>query len=202
MRIDENTYSRLVRWLQVLLPILALGVLSTLFLVPRTIQPAQELRYSQVDVDAMAREQRISQPNFHGMTEDGAAVSIKAETAMPDPNDPAHVTGQGIQAQIALRSGDLIDIAAQTMDVNPAIGRAALVGDVRITSKSGYRIATQALQVSLSETRLSSDQETRITGALGEITAGGFELSEHSSVRDRFVLLFKDGVRVLYTPGN
>lgn len=190
MRIDEAAYSRLISWLQVLLPLLALAVLSTLFLVPKTIQPAQELRYSEVDVDSLAREQRISQPNFHGVTSQGDALSISAESAVPDPGDPSHVTGEVVRAEIALRSGDRIDIAAAAMEVNPRQGQAALTGDVRITSQSGYEITTEILRVSLTQTHMSSETPTRITGALGEISAGGFELKEHETASDRFVLLF------------
>ncbi len=49
----DNTYSRVVAWLKILLPLLALAILSTLFLVARTIDPAQNIPYADVDIDEL-----------------------------------------------------------------------------------------------------------------------------------------------------
>jgi len=60
----DNTYSRVVAWLRIALPLLALAILSTLFLLARTIDPAQNLPYADIDIDELTREQRIGNPQF------------------------------------------------------------------------------------------------------------------------------------------
>jgi len=81
VRLDDNTYSRVVAWAKVLLPLLALALLSTLFLVARTVDPAQKLPFADIDVDAIAREQRIGAPKFNGVTKEGTAISLSADSA-------------------------------------------------------------------------------------------------------------------------
>ena len=89
MASHDNTYSRLIAWLKVLLPVLALVLLSTMFLIARTIDPNRALAYAKVNLDNLTRSQRVSAPRFSGVTEDGAALSFSASTAEPDPDDPA-----------------------------------------------------------------------------------------------------------------
>jgi lipopolysaccharide export system protein LptC len=56
-------YSRLVAWLKIILPLIALGILATLFLVSRTIDPSQTIPYADVDVQDLARNQRVGAPS-------------------------------------------------------------------------------------------------------------------------------------------
>ena len=55
-------WSRLVAALKVLLPLAALAILSTLFLVSNRINPEDALPYADVDVEARLREPRITAP--------------------------------------------------------------------------------------------------------------------------------------------
>ena len=100
MVVADNTYSRLVAWLKILFPLIALAILSTLFLVARTVDPAQDLPYADVDVAELAREQRIGQPNYSGVTADGAAISLSARSALPDADNPRRITGTDVNADI------------------------------------------------------------------------------------------------------
>jgi len=79
------TYSRVVAWLKVIFPLSALALLSTLFLFARSIDPEQSIPFADVDVKELAREPRITAPEFSGMTADGAAITISAATAKTDP---------------------------------------------------------------------------------------------------------------------
>ncbi|MGB3251218.1 MAG: hypothetical protein WBB13_18855, partial [Tabrizicola sp.] len=72
-RVDRHT--RLVGWLKVALPLTALAILSTLFLVARRIDPEAALPYAEVDVEDLAREPRMTAPTYAGTTEDGAALT-------------------------------------------------------------------------------------------------------------------------------
>ena len=59
MTMYDNSYSRFVALTKVILPIIALGILSTLFLFSRNIDPTQSIPYADVDVEGLAREQQI-----------------------------------------------------------------------------------------------------------------------------------------------
>ena len=52
-----NTYSTVVSWAKIILPLVALGLLSTLFLFSRTPDPNRAIPFAAVDVEELAREQ-------------------------------------------------------------------------------------------------------------------------------------------------
>ena len=88
-RVDRHT--RLVGWLKVILPLTALAILSTLFLVARRVDPEAALPYAEVDVEDLAREPRMTAPTYAGTTEDGAALTLSAS----DPGDDDIVAAAG-----------------------------------------------------------------------------------------------------------
>ena len=55
-------HSRLVFWLKIVLPLIALAILSTLFLVSRNIGGDGTVPFSDVDLDALARDPQLTAP--------------------------------------------------------------------------------------------------------------------------------------------
>ncbi len=202
MAISDNTYSRVVSWLKILLPLLALAILSTMFLVARKVDPAQDLPFADVDVDELAREQRIGQPNYSSVTEDGSAISISAESAQPDADDPDRLSGTAVNAGIDLPQGGRIDIVAQAMRVDNAAGVAVLQGGVEIATSDNLTLRTDAIEVALDATRVESQVQTVVTAPEATLTAGRFRLTGQGNAAHPYVLVFKDGVKLIYDPGE
>lgn len=200
MRIGDSTRSRIVAWLKILLPLAALALLSTLFLVARTVDPAQQLPFADVDVEEIAREERIGSPEYSGVTAEGAAIALSATSASPAPNDPNRVTGMGVRAEIDLPDGEKFAISAGNMQVDYSKGTVALRDDIRINSGSGYEIRTGALDVALNSTRVESDSKTTLTGAIGNLSANSFRLSATDDTNTSYVLVFKGDVKLVYNP--
>ena len=75
--------TRTVRWLRVLLPLLALAMLSTLFLFSRGSDGESQIPYADVDAEAMARDPRLVAPEYAGVTPDGAQLTLRATEAAP-----------------------------------------------------------------------------------------------------------------------
>jgi lipopolysaccharide export system protein LptC len=90
----RDRHSRVVGWLKVALPLAALAILSTLFLLSDRIDPEDALPYAEVDVEELAREPRMTAPTYAGMTTDGAALSLTAVEARPSAGtNPATAAG-------------------------------------------------------------------------------------------------------------
>ena len=79
----DNLHSRLVAVLKVALPLIALGILSSLFLLSGRIDPEDAIPYAEVDVAARLREPRMTDAGFAGVTADGAALTLNAAEAKP-----------------------------------------------------------------------------------------------------------------------
>ncbi|MEM8548926.1 MAG: hypothetical protein AAGF46_12275 [Pseudomonadota bacterium] len=200
MRIDDSTYSRVINWLKILLPILALALLSTLFLVARTVDPAQQLPFAEIDVEELAREERIGAPNFSGVTAEGAAIALSAKTAAPDPESQRRITGDVVEAAIDLPSGERIEITADAMALNYDTGIAELSRSVEISSDSGYSISAADIEIALDRTRVTSASPARVSGEFGTLSANSFELVQSDAAPESYVLVFNGDVKLLYQP--
>lgn len=200
MVVPDNAYSRVIAWLKILLPLLALGVLSTLFLVARTVDPAQNLPFAEVDVEGIAREQRIGGPQFSSVTDDGSAISLSAKSARPDPENTERVSGTGVNAGIDLPGGGRIDVVATEMELDNRTGSATLSDGVTITTSDGYVMQTQQVQIALDATRVVSQTRTTVEAPIGSLSADSFELSKRAENDQPYVLVFKGHVKLLYVP--
>lgn len=197
----DNAHSRLVAWLKILLPLAALAILSTLFLFSRKIDPSRAIPFARVDVKELAREPRVTAPNYAGVTSDGTAVTLSAETARPGGTNGASATG--LHARLDTPDGTRTDITAGDGTVDPAAGRMVLQGGVKLVSSTGYTIDADKLIGALGKTDVQSDGPVRASGPLGTLNAGAMQLRREpgaSADTSGYVLVFKDGVKLVYQP--
>ncbi|MDT0681550.1 hypothetical protein RM543_02545 [Roseicyclus sp. F158] len=194
----DNPYSRFVAWAKVILPLAALALLSSLFLLPgrgeRTAIP-----FADVDIDELAREQRLGSPSYSGTTEKGRDVSLTAETARPSAAGPGIFDARMLTGaletdggQIGLRSdGGVIDTEADTVD---------LAGNVVVTTADGYVVRSDRLRSTLGQITLDTLGPVEADGPAGTLTAGRMTASETGT--GNVVMVFNEGVRLVYLPAD
>ena len=194
-----DRYSRLVLWLKVALPLIALAILSTLFFVAETLDPEAAIPYAKVDVERILREQGVTRPTFGGVSGDGAAISLTAESVRPDPENTNRLNGAALNATINLPDGGRIDIASPDGMVDADSRDVLLDGGARLESSSGYVVLTDSISSSFAEVRVVAEGEIIASGPAGELTAGRMNLTQDTESTG-YVLVFKEGVRLLYEP--
>ena len=199
-RARYDRYSRLVAWLKIILPLLALGILSTLFLVARTIDPAQNIPFADVDIDELTREQRIMRPNYSSVTESGAAISVSAASARPEFTNPQRIRAENIVARIDLPSGERVDIDAEGAVLDSSSSDTTLDGGVVVTTSDGFILRTELLQVNLDSSRVHAPAEIQVDSPLGQLIAGEFTMTGDGGGDAPFLLHFKNRVRLIYDP--
>lgn len=196
----DNTYSRFVALAKIGLPLAALALLSTLFLFSRNIDPTSSIPYATVDVEELVRDQRISVPNYTGVTKDGTAIAVAAATARPDPENPDRASAEKVKARLDFPDGSSADIFSAQGDLDTGAGQAVLSGGVVIDTSNGYHITTDALTTALNRTQIEAPSTVKATGPVGTLTAGGMTISQDSSSKGQYLLVFKDGVKLVYEP--
>ncbi|WP_347311796.1 hypothetical protein [Defluviimonas sp. SAOS-178_SWC] len=201
MVVRDNVHSRVVFWLKIIMPLLALAILSTLFLFSRRIDTDQALPYAEVDVEELARDQRLTAPEYSGVTVDGAALMIQAHTARPG-TDTGAATADNLVAVYEAPGGLRIDLSAAEGRIDEGAGRMSLTGDVRIVTSSGYRMATPGLDSALDRTELHSNGAVRAEAPYGTIDAGNMEIRHEDAEIPGYVLLFNEGVKLIYQPAE
>lgn len=194
------SYSRIVAWLKILLPLSALALLSTLFLFSRSIDPEQSIPFASVDVKELAREPRITAPEFSGMTADGAAITISARAAKTDPTNTDNASIDRLTAVIQTPDGASVTAQADEGSIEDA-KIARLEGDVFIETSSGYRISTEVLVSDLDKTFIESGGNVAASGPLGDIDAGKMTVHLQNQTGTS-MLVFKSGIKVLYQPSR
>lgn len=198
MAIAMDRHSRLVAWLKILLPIVALGMLATIFLVSRAVDPSQTIPYADVDVQDLARTQAIRGATYAGITDDGASVRFSADAVRPENGDPDHLLADRPDALIDLPTGQKIEMSARTGTLNQTEGLARLDGGVTVTTSDGYHIVTEALDARLDASRIASDGAVKGTGPLGDLDAGAAVMTRQED--GSYVLRFEKGVNLVYRP--
>ena len=133
-------HSRLVGWLKVALPLLALAILSTLFLVARTIDPEAAIPYAEVDIAERIREPRMTAPAYAGVTKDGATLTLTADEARPEAEGDGSAVK--VHAQLATPDGARTALTA----VCKAISAETVVHNVTINNLLPERIDTPRQQ--------------------------------------------------------
>lgn len=115
--IEPDTHTRLIGWLKILLPLMALAILSTLFLVARTVNPDDAIPYAEVDVAERLREPRMTAPTYAGLTEDGAALSVAANEARPAADDTTGPSATALIGVLETPDGGRTELVAAARQV-------------------------------------------------------------------------------------
>lgn len=199
MAMDRHT--QVVGWLKVTLPLLALGILATLFLLADRIDPEAALPYSEVDVEGLAREPRMTAPTYAGTTSDGAALTLSADEARP-ATDGTEAGALGLRLQLDTPDGAVTNLTATTAVMNSAAQEILLAGGVVVTTSSGYRVETAELAAKMDRSGLQSQTPVTATGPAGDLSAGGMTLGQDNLTPGAYVLVFNGGVRLVYQPGG
>ena len=198
-RADRHT--RVVSWLKVALPLAALAILSTLFLVARRIDPEAALPYAEVDVEDLAREPRMTAPTYAGTTSDGSALTLSADEARPS-SDGAPAEAAALRLNLDTPDGARTDLVAAEARMDPVAREVVLSGGVVVTTSSGYRLETAEMAARLDRTGLESRAPVTATGPAGDIRADRMVLSQDAQTPGAYVLVFNGGVRLVYQPGG
>lgn len=197
---EDDPHTRLVTWLKIALPLIALAFLATLFLFSNRIGGEGELPYAKVDVEELARQQRITAPDYSGMTTDGASVTLRARSARPAQTDQQALMDQPAATYLGT-DGTVIELRAEE-------GRMALDGasvtldkGVEITTSAGYRLLASDLTALTMHTEVTTDNPVHGDTPFGTVEGGAMILKLDAAKPNSYVLIFNKGVKVIYQPG-
>ncbi|WP_128254983.1 LPS export ABC transporter periplasmic protein LptC [Falsirhodobacter deserti] len=194
-----DRHTRLVAWLKVILPLAALVMLSTIFLVSRTVNPEDAIPYAEVDVTGRAMDPRLTQPTWSGLTGDGARLNIAAAEARP-PAEGRAATITALRADLTTPDGVETRMQAGSGTFDGEAGIIEMSGQVRLHNTLGYDIRLPSLTARTDATRLEGQGPVTATAPMGQLTAGGMVLKTDGETDYR--LDFTDGVKLIYTPSN
>lgn len=203
-----SSYSRAVRWLKIGLPLLALALLSSIFLIPQEHEFDGGIVYSSADLLRLGEGMSVARPRIEGSSVEGEPFVVEAESATPDGPDPERVDLEEVRAQFTQAEGREIRISAASGALQPKAQLLALEGTVRLETSDGYLVETERVETNLADGEAQAPGRVVATGPQGRIEAGSFRARRVEAqdpaplggLEPGEYLWFEDGVRVNWTP--
>lgn len=196
---EADRYSQLVSWLKVLFPLMALGLLSTLFLLSRVIDPESVIPFADKEIQDRLRDQQVTGPIYYALTADGDEIAFEAETMTTPQGQTGANAAKDVTVTMDLTSGSQVVVTALEGQTNIENDTAELTGDVVITTSTGYRIESDYLTAMMTRLNVVSPGPVDAEGPLGTLDAGAMTLQSEKD-KDAAQLVFTNGVKLIYDP--
>ena len=201
--LKDDKYSTLVAIFKVMLPCLALIILSTLFLLPDNRTKIQALNTIDKSTLDIVKKAGVNKPSFRGTLASGSNLELYATEIIPKNNDKNIIEINEISARLELNKNTWATASAKKGVVNISEQTAEMVGKVSVKSSNGVLIETSDLKVFYAKSLVKTEGEVFMKGPFGTITAGSaefYDMNQNSGTG--YVLLFNKGVKMHYNFGE
>ena len=195
---DRDAYSRLVAVLKVGLPLMAVVLLASMFLVTAEDEFEGGIAFSEADLDRLGRGLRISEPVLTGATRDEAPFRFTADVVVPDAVPPTRATITRLEGEVAFAGGPTVAITAPEGVIDLEADALALEGRVTVETDDGYTLVADRMEVDLVAGTLLAEGDVDGRGPMGTIAAQTLRIVPAEGDPQRRVFSFGNGVRLVY----
>lgn len=191
------TRSKIVAWMRLLLPLIALVLLSTMFLLSGKPGVEPEIPFTESDAERQADRQSVVAPELSTVTSDGAELILYADEARP--LDGGEGTASQLRLDIRRRDGLTAELVAPEVDIGNDV--VTLSGGTRMTTSSGWSIDAESIDASTDRSHISASSGIAAVAPFGKISAERMELRDGEPGKNTAPILnFTEGVRLIYEP--
>lgn len=194
----------LTRVLRLGLPLSALVLLMTVFLVSRAVDPNSAPGVAGLDPEEMTREPRIATARFAGVTDDGTALTISAGSVRSQTaavgTAPLQLTFTSPEGALRFPDASSASFDAASAILDETAGVLTAQGPAMLENSDGYVLELGALTATLDQTRLTGTGGVDGLAPAGTIRADTLELTRSGGPLGGYRLAFTGNVRLLYTP--
>lgn len=200
----RDGYSRMVRVLKWAFPILGILLVGSVFLMTNANKLTQLAEVIDGPIAELAVGQRITNPNFSGVTKSGDAFSIVAEWALPDGPKPSQVELSKPRTTINFKDGRTMRTTAGLGALNLRSSKATLSDGVKLRTTDGYTATSTSVEINFESGNLYSEGPVVAQGPAGSIEAGAMTLTQNldQNPTGNAVLVFNKGVKLIYNPAK
>lgn len=193
----------MVTWLKVLLPLLALAILSSMFLFSKPRAALQGIGSTESRIVELARKIGIGKPRFSGKTANGASVYVTASSVRRRPDTDRFLDALNVVARMEVGADSVTTATAGKAVLDRDANTANLSGGVIVDTADGYHITTRQALVEIGTMRAETSGAVTATGPLGTLEAGRMQIYERPGTdAPALVIVFNDGVKLVYDPKN
>ena len=201
MGLGVGGYTRFVTVTKVVLPLIAIGLLGTVFLFTSDDSLEGGFSFSEADLDTLESGMRIVKPRMFGSNPNGDLYNFVADELLPDSLTPSLVEAQKISGEIQYQTGGTVQLSAGKAEFMVEGNQIRLSGGMLVVTSDGSRVTGEGLLAELDTGKLISNGAVSATSPLGSIQAGNFrvELVEAND-EEKQMIWFENGVMLSFKP--
>ena len=203
-RLPPGIAAQIMRVARVALPLGAVALLSTVFLLPSSIDPQRAVELADIDVAEITREPRIGSARFAGVMQDDTELIVRAQTVRSRGElteaGPLYLTLEAPEGELLFPAGRMAQFQGAEGVIDQVADLLVLRGDVLLETSDGYRMAMPELRSALGHTHVQGFGGITGHGPPGEISANTLELRAKPGTEGGYLLAFQGDVRLIYLP--
>ncbi len=196
-----RTYSRVVAWMKVLLPLGAVLLIAAIFVSARDKGDLTKI-FTAEELATLGAGLRLDNPRFAGVTEQGEPFAIRADWALPDSAMPRLIDLERPEGEIELNDGRTISARAATGRMHRENKILVLEGGVVLDTSDGYHVETDLIELDLDAKTAVAPGPVSGTGPRGQIDAGSFRAAAGEDGAGAGKIWFENRVRVVFIPAQ
>lgn len=177
--VPGKTYSLIVRWMRLILPLIALCVIGLLIAWPRVEDAIKPAMREAAAVPAVAKNEVLN-PRFESVDSSDRPFVITAARAMQSLSDADLVLLEQPAAEMTLSDGHKVGGSAQKGAYKQKDEDLWLEGGVRLSQDEGYELEIEKLLINMKTQKASSDQPVKGHGPAGSVEATGLQLDNQN----------------------
>ncbi len=200
----RGLYSRFVGYLKIALPLLAVGLLSTVFLLQEEDTIRGGITFSADDRDTIRDGLTVYEPKFAGVNLNGDRFYMEAAKATPDSADPDEIVLVDLDGRTDYTDGASVYLTAARAIARIPEQVLELSGGVRIRTSDGFEGLTNSGVAALDTGTFITDGPVTLEGAMGILEAGSMRLDRlagnATTAAQNQVFTFENGVKLTLDP--
>ncbi len=176
----NRSYSRFIRWMRLVLPLVALIITAVVFtwsnMSDENIVPVQE----QAAATKTIGKNELLNPRFESSDENKQPYTITAKRAIQgEANEDLIILDEPL-ADMLLSGGNWVALEARQGAFRQDNQRLLLKGEVRLFHDRGYKMETAQLQLDLEKNTAWSDEYVYGQGPAGTLEASGLKANTNT----------------------
>ena len=190
----NRAYSRAVRLLQMLLPLLALAIVAIVMTWPRMGDTVAPIPRENVIPDTMGRNELID-ARYESINRDGQPYIVTAARAIQEKSDSDVILLNRPAANFTSRPGTVLNVRSADGTYSQIDQTLLLEGQVILTQTGGYEFRSEKLDINLKSSRAITNLDVSGAGPEGTLTAKGMEADNATGT-----IIFTGPAKMVLTP--
>ena len=197
--LNDDSHSKTITILKILLPSIALLILSFLFLLPDHRTKLQAANKIDKSILRVINKAGINQPSFRGTLASGSNLELYAKSVLPKNKDKSIIEVDEITARLEIDKKSWATAFANKGLINTTEKTAEMVGSVKVKGFKKIQIDASDLKIFYLRALVKTKKPVSIKGKFGMISAGSAEFYDmNQKSGEGYVLLFDKGVKMFY----